>query len=148
MIAESLIETHPTSPYLTSLNSEITKLSRSIELFNTLVYADFPEITMNDMYGKKHSLSQMKGEIILLDFWSPEVAASNRNNVELKEIHKEQEKKGSPFKVYQVGVTNNKTLWIDAVQNQRLPWTSVSDLKGNRTTALGLYNITQLPANI
>ena len=33
------------------------------------------------------------------------------------------------------------------MQEQQLPWISVSDLRGRASTAVGLYNIRRLPAN-
>ena len=34
-----------------------------------------------------------------------------------------------------------------AVEEQQLPWISVSDLRGRSSVALGLYNVQRLPAN-
>lgn len=51
------------------------------------------------------------------------------------------------FEVYQVSLDTSKAAWITAVQEQRLPWISVSDLRGRASAAVGLYNISKLPAN-
>ena len=51
------------------------------------------------------------------------------------------------FEVYQVAIDTSKPLWINAVQEQQLPWISVSDLRGRGSSALGLYNVQKLPAN-
>ena len=37
--------------------------------------------------------------------------------------------------------------WITAVQEQQLPWISVSDLRGKASTSLGMYNVQKLPTN-
>ncbi|MEG1611772.1 MAG: AhpC/TSA family protein, partial [Alistipes sp.] len=51
------------------------------------------------------------------------------------------------FEVYQVAVDTSKPLWITAVQEQQLPWVSVSDLRGQDSPVMGLFNIQKLPAN-
>jgi hypothetical protein len=38
-------------------------------------------------------------------------------------------------------------MWVNAVQEQGLPWVSVSDLQGDASIALTLYNVRTLPAN-
>ena len=46
-----------------------------------------------------------------------------------------------------MAIDTSKPLWITAVQEQQLPWISVSDLRGRASTALTLYNVQKLPAN-
>ncbi|MFR9578313.1 MAG: thioredoxin family protein, partial [Rikenellaceae bacterium] len=84
--------------------------------------------------------------VILVDFWSAESGSSNPNNAELKEIYKKHHSDG--FEIYQVGVDTSKIAWVSSIQKQRLPWISVSDLKGAGSPTVGIYNVTQLPSNI
>ena len=51
------------------------------------------------------------------------------------------------FEVYQVAIDTSKATWITAVQEQQLPWISVSDLRGRGSAALGLYNVQKSPTN-
>ena len=51
------------------------------------------------------------------------------------------------FEIYQIGVDVSKDIWINAVQEQQLPWISVCDFRGRNSPALGLYNVQKLPAN-
>lgn len=46
-----------------------------------------------------------------------------------------------------MAIDSSKPLWITAVQEQQLPWISVSDLKGRLSPVVGLYNVQKLPAN-
>ena len=46
-----------------------------------------------------------------------------------------------------MAIDTSKSLWINAVQQQQLPWISVSDLRGQASTSLGVYNVTQLPTS-
>jgi hypothetical protein len=38
-------------------------------------------------------------------------------------------------------------VWVSAVQEQRLPWVSVCDFKGEYSPLLHAYNIRKLPSN-
>ena len=51
------------------------------------------------------------------------------------------------FENYQNGVDVSKDIWLNAVQEQQLPWISVCDFRGRNSPALGLYNVQRLPAN-
>ncbi len=145
-VAEAVKEIYPESQYLKYLNHIITEQEATFELLNNVSVVNYPNIEMNDRFGKKISLSSLDGDVILLDFWSAELSQSNQSNAELKEIYTKYHSLG--FEVYQVGVDNSKAHWINAIQLQRLPWISVSDLRGGNSPALRLYNITSLPANI
>jgi hypothetical protein len=46
-----------------------------------------------------------------------------------------------------VSADRSKAVWIRAVQEQALPWVSVCDFRGERSPALGLYNVQKLPSN-
>ena len=72
---------------------------------------------------------------------------SNVFNAELKDIYGKFAGAEIPFEVYQVAIDTSKALWITAVQEQQLPWVSVSDLRGSASNALALYNVQKLPAN-
>ena len=98
-----------------------------------------------DMFGRKVRLSSLQGKVVLVDFWSAELGNSNAINAELKEVYAEYADRG--FEIYQIGVDVSKDIWINAVQEQQLPWISVCDFRGRNSPALGLYNVQKLPAN-
>ncbi|MBR5807147.1 MAG: TlpA family protein disulfide reductase, partial [Alistipes sp.] len=90
-------------------------------------------------------LSSLEGNVILVDFWSAEAGNSNALNAELKEIYENYHSKG--FYVYQVSADTSKAAWITAVQEQRLPWISVCDFRGDFSPMLRAYNVRKLPSN-
>ena len=108
--------------------------------------ANFPEIEIADMYGKKQSLTAVQeGKVLLLDFWS--IADENAlfRNAELKEIYNQYHNKG--FEIYQVSVDTSKPAWVEVVQMQKLPWISVCDFKGASSLAVQLFGISGVPQN-
>ena len=91
------------------------------------------------MYGDVRRLSSIGNKVILLDFWSAAAPEAAMYNAELKEIYSRFA--GEGFEIYQVGIDTDKQVWINAVQEQRLPWISVCDFKGPAGIAPRVYNI-------
>ena len=147
MVAEAIEERYPESSYLPLLASEIARMDARISLTSQISEAGYPDLEMTDIYGKKIRLSSLAGKVVLLDFWSAELGSSNALNADLKELYRKYADAPVGFEVYQVAVDTSKPLWITAVQEQQLPWISVSDLRGRSSVALGLYNVQRLPAN-
>ena len=147
-VAEAVAERYPGSPYVGALQAEVARMDAQAGLASKVSELNYPDLELTDMYGEKVRLSKVaEGKVVLLDFWSAELGSSNALNADLKEVYKKYE--GSPvgFEVYQVAIDTSKPLWINAVQEQQLPWVSVSDLRGRGSSALGLYNVQKLPAN-
>lgn len=146
-VAEAIEKSYPESPYLAALNAEIAHMDARITLTSQITEAGYPDLEMSDMYGKKIRLSSLLGKVVLLDFWSAALGNSNALNAELKSTYRKFAHSKTGFEVYQVAIDTSKPAWITAVQEQALPWISVSDLRGQSSPAVGLYNISKLPTN-
>ena len=144
-VADAVSKSYPTSPYLLTLSNDIARMDARISLINNIELRTYPELKGVDMYGKEIKLSSLEGNVILVDFWSAEIGNSNAFNAELKEIYEEYKSDG--FRVYQVSADTSKATWIAAVQEQRLPWVSVCDFKGDYSPMLRSYNVRKLPSN-
>jgi peroxiredoxin len=150
MVSDSVRRNYPESRYVMALEKEIETRNAQTALQdrllnNTVEVADYPEIDLPNMYGQKTKLSSMAGKVIVLDFWSATMTESNVNNAEMKELYAEYSDKG--LAVYQVSIDTSKPLWVNAVQEQKLPWTTVCDFRGEQSPAVRMYNITAIPAN-
>lgn len=144
-VADAVSENYPTSPFLLTLSNDIVRMEARISLINSIESRTYPELKGSDMYGNEVALSSLEGNVILVDFWSAEAGNSNAFNAELKEIYEEYADNG--FRVYQVSADTSKTVWVTAVQEQRLPWISVCDFKGDMSPMLRAYNVRKLPSN-
>ena len=144
-VAEAIEQTYPESPYLPILRTQIARMDAQLNLLSNIKETSFPEIKMADMYGNQKSLAALEGNVILLHFWSVAIGNGNSIIADLKEIYAKYHERG--FEIYQVGIDTSKAAWINAVQEQQLPWISVSDLQGQASSSLKSYNITKLPAN-
>ena len=144
-VADAVSNRYPSSPFLLTLSNDIARMEARISLINSIETCSYPDLKGRDMYGNEVALSSLEGSVILVDFWSAEVGNSNAFNAELKEIYEEYKEKGS--RVYQVSADTSKSTWIDAVQEQRLPWVSVCDFRGEASPMLRAYNVRKLPSN-
>jgi peroxiredoxin len=149
MVADSVRTRYPESRYLQALDREIAARNTQRDLQSRIeegiAEIDYPEIDMPDMYGQKVKLSSMAGKVIVLDFWSATLTEASINNAEMKELWSAYS--GSGLAVYQVSLDTDRSLWVNTVQQQRLPWTTVCDFRGEATSAVRLYNIQSIPAN-
>ena len=69
-VAEAIEKSYPRSPYLASLNAEIARMDARITLASGIAEAGYPDLVMNDMYGREVRLSSLEGKVVLVDFWS------------------------------------------------------------------------------
>lgn len=144
-VADAVESRYPESTFLPTLRTEIANMDARRTLISQLTETNYPDIVLPDMYGNEVKLSSMDGKVILLSFWSAGLTNANVLNAELKEIYEKYSDKG--FDVYQVCVDTPKAVWINSVQEQRLPWTSVCDLRNVRSSVVNLYNVRSLPAD-
>lgn len=150
-VAEEVELTYPNSPYVAALKRDIANYESEYELLGRLQRAidseplTFPEIEMSDIYGKAQKLTDRKGKVIILDFWSLGFDRASVVNAEYRELYSELHGKG--LEIFQVSVDSSRPDWVSAVQDQRLPWTTLFDTKGSGLVAARLYNVTSVPSN-
>lgn len=152
MVADSLADKYPASPHVIALLRDV-KTQDDAAAFAQQVSRqqaetaglNHPEITLQDMFGKDHKLSELKNKAILLTFWSVTDPKGPAMNNEMKELYKEFSGKG--FDIYQVSLDSDKASWILAVQAQKLPWTNVIDPNGFTGLPAMSYNVAATPVN-
>lgn len=144
-VADAVESRYPESTFLPTLRTEIANMDARRSLMEQISQTNYPDIALPDMFGNEVKLSSLEGDVILLSFWSAGMPNINVQNAELKEIYSKYAEKG--FQVYQVCVDTSKAAWINTVQEQRLPWVSVCDLRDVRGSVLNLYNVRTLPSD-
>ena len=103
-----------------------------------------PEIILNDTNGNPISLSSLRGQYVLLDFWAAWCRPCREENPNILENYNRFKDKG--FEVYQVSLDRNKEDWLRGIEQDMLPWINVSDLKYYQSEAAVLYNINKIPS--
>lgn len=140
-VLEGLRECYPDSPYIAILEREISDAEILFDLSQNVTLESYPDIALEDMYRNEQRLSSLDGNVVLLCFWSANVAACNNLNANLKDIYERYHNEG--FEVYMVSADANKSLWIEAVRAQGHPWISV--FGGENPEVFSLYNISAFP---
>jgi len=122
------------------------KISAYIEIdAKTGIGRTAADFTMNDISGKPVKLSGLRGQYVLLDFWTSWCGPWRKENPNVTKAYNKYHEKG--FEIIAVSLDNNKELWEKAVKDDKLPWIHVSDLKGFDSKAVVLYGIKVVPSN-
>jgi peroxiredoxin len=105
---------------------------------------DAPIIALNDVQGKPVSLADLKGKIVLIDFWASWCEPCRAEGPNLKEQYKLYKNKG--FEILSVSLDTDKKSWLKAINDDGLTWLQVSDLKGYRSETVQSYGIGGVPS--
>lgn len=112
----------------------------------TAVGQPAPEIALPNPEGKIVPLSSMKGQYVLVDFWAKWCGPCRQENPNVVRAFQKYKDKG--FTVYGVSLDRSREDWLQAIEQDNLTWTHVSDLKYWQSEAAKTYNITGIPFSL
>ena len=105
-----------------------------------------PDFTLNTPEGTPFSLSSLKGQVVVIDFWASWCGPCRRENPHMVELYKELNPKGVEF--FGVSLDDKKENWLKAIEDDGLTWKHASDLKGWKSAAAKLYGVNSIPAAV
>ena len=115
---------------------------------STWVNKAAPDFSLPDVNGQPVSLSSFKGKYVLVDFWASWCGPCRGENPNVVQAY--QKFKDKNFTVLGVSLDRpgQKAEWVNAINEDKLTWTHVSDLKHWESSVVSLYGIEGIPFNV
>ena len=109
-----------------------------------------PELAYPNPEGEILKLSDLKGKIVLIDFWASWCGPCRMENPNVVRLYKAFKNKnfqnGKGFEIYSVSLDQSKDRWMQAIQKDGLVWPNhVSDLRGWSAQGAALYGVNAIP---
>ncbi len=105
-----------------------------------------PEVNLPTPDGTVVALSSLRGKYVLLDFWASWCGPCRAENPNVVAAYNKYKDKN--FTIYGVSLDHNREKWEEAIKEDGLTWTQVSDLKGWSSVAAVTYSIQSIPSNV
>lgn len=106
-----------------------------------------PDFTQAKIDGTPMKLSDLKGKVVLIDFWASWCGPCRKENPNVVNLYKKYEKDG--FTVMSVSLDKSKDAWVAAIEKDNLIWPNhVSDLKQWSNEVAQQYKVTGIPFTV
>jgi thiol-disulfide isomerase/thioredoxin len=136
------------SPSIESANRQYEEIKRQKEAQNFLAPGKMaPDFTQNDINGKPVSLSDLKGKVVLIDFWASWCGPCRKENPNVVKLYEKYKDAG--FTILSVSLDNNRDNWLAAIDKDKLVWPyHVSDLKKWGNEVARIYQVSGIPFTV
>jgi len=139
-ISSNLYSKYPENVYVKDLKQRVEAAQK------TAIGSLAPDISMPTPDGKTINLSDLRGKIVLIDFWAAWCGPCRRESPNMVKLYEEYNKHG--FEIFGVSLDTEKERWTTAIEDDKLIWTQVSDLLGWDSKAQELYGFEGIPYTV
>ncbi len=150
------LEAEEIESYINKLDTSLAKvpvikelLARVAVMKTVAIGQKAPDFTLNDVDDKPVALSSKigKSKLLLIDFWASWCAPCRNENPNVVKVYNEYHTKGLDIFGVSLDRPGEKDKWVQAIKDDKLTWTHVSDLKYWNCEAAKLYAVNAIPAN-
>jgi peroxiredoxin len=124
--------------------SELKKIADKMRITNLGGLA--PDFTQNTPEGTPLTLSSLRGKIVLIDFWASWCKPCRQENPNVVAMFNKYKDKG--FDILGVSLDREKGAWLKAIEDDKLTWHHVSDLKFWQNEVAVKFGIQAIPATL
>lgn len=139
-------------PFLDSLSARLSKqlpndryatlfLGQMEKLRKFSIGQTAPDFTLTDLQGKNFSLSSLRGNYVLIDFWASWCGPCRQENPNVVATYKKYKNKS--FKIIGVSLDRSEEPWKEAIKTDGLIWSHVWDKAGQ---VAGEYAVEGIPS--
>lgn len=157
-VRDSLRKTIPNSEYFTGFRNQVDRMAQQAlaakqqeemqsKLDNLIaIGSEAPDFTQNTPEGKPLTLSSLRGQVVLIDFWASWCRPCRMENPNVVKAYNKYHSMG--FDILGVSLDKTKDAWVNAIKQDGLTWHQVSDLAFWNNAAAQQYGVSSIPFSV